>query len=251
MANLNEGMRPSDLEDLVLPMISVDEYESKIDDDAVVIGFYVGDRDAAEDLNRFIQKSPVVLLDTEVSPAPDQHGYYLVFVELLNDVRIVTNLEAILEEVSPLMGDADWQMRVRGLDEVMPFSKKVLTKHFNELRDENIDGDTEDETEGRVLEFFVASDLSNALLENNYLTLEGTGGTFRGELVGFDEAETIMVTHGLTESAVSLDLNDIALTLQMTRLLGEGWLSSRYADHMILQRVGSESCVLLRNARFV
>ena len=255
MAKLNEGMRPADLEDLVLPMISIDEYESKIDDNAVVIGFYVGDESAAQDLNRFIQKSPVVLLDTEVSPAPDQHGYYLVFVELLNDIRIVTNIEAILEEVSPLMGDEEWQMRLRGYEDgVIPFSTKVLTARFNELRSENVDGESEDVgdgTEGRVLEFFTPSDLSNVIIENNRVHLVGGADELRADLVEYGETETLMSHHGLNESAMSLDLTDIALSLKMTRLLGEGWMSSRFGDSMIIQHVGSESCVLLRNARFV
>ncbi len=251
MGNLTEGMRPGDLEDLVLPMITVDEYESKIDDKAVVIGFYVADRDAAEDLNRFIQKSPVVLLDTEVSPAPDQHGYYLVFVELLNDAQIVPNLEAILEEVSPLIDAEEWQMRLRGQDDgVIPFSSKLLKQRFTELRSENVDGD-EAETEGRIMEFFTPSDLSNAIFENNTLALTGSAGEFRAEVIGFGDAEDLMSANGLTESAISLGLGDIALSLQITRLLGEGWLSSRHGDHMILQHVASESSLLLRNARFI
>ena len=100
MAKINEGMRAGDLADLVLPMISVDEYESKIDDSSIVIGFYIHDQDAASDLNRFLQKSPIQIIDTEISPAPDQHGYYIVFVELINDRRIAKNIADILAEVS-------------------------------------------------------------------------------------------------------------------------------------------------------
>lgn len=250
MDKLTEGMRPGDLEDLVLPMVTVDEYESKIDDKAVVIGFYVADRDAAEDLNRFIQKSPTVLLDTEVSPAPDQHGYYLVFVELLNDAQIVPNLEAILDEVSPLIDAEEWQMRLRGNEGVVPFSAKLLKQRFTELRSENVDGE-EAETEGRIMEFFTPSDLSNAIFENNTLTLIGSAGEFHAEVVGFGDAEVLMSSNGLTESAISLGLGDIAMSLQITRLLGDGWLSSRHDSHLILQHVASESSLLLRNARFI
>jgi len=69
-APLREGLREGDLADLVLPMISVDEYESRIDkSQAIVIGFYVQDENAANDLNRFVQKSALPLLGTEVSRA--------------------------------------------------------------------------------------------------------------------------------------------------------------------------------------
>lgn len=92
-SKLTEGMRRGDLADLVLPLISVDEYDSKVDEkEAIVFGFYVHDRGAADDLNRFLQKSAVPLLDTEVSPAPDQHGFYMVFIEFLDNDRLPQNV---------------------------------------------------------------------------------------------------------------------------------------------------------------
>jgi hypothetical protein len=258
MATLNEGMRPGDLEDLVLPMLTIDEYESKLDDDAIVMGFYVSDKDAAGDLNRYIQKSPVQMLDTEVSPAPDQHGYYIVFIELLNDIRIVDNMEAILEEVSPLTATEEWQMRLRGNEEgVMPFSSKVLSHRFAELRSENVDGEPggghaeHPETESRVMEFFQPSDLKNVVIEGHRLVLTGHDSEFRAEIVAFGEAESLLDSYNLSESAFSLNLTDIAKSLKMTRLLGDGWMSSRLGEHSILQHVGSDSALLLRNARFV
>lgn len=258
MVKLLEGMRPGDLEDLVLPLLTIDEYESKLDDDAIVMGFYVSDRDAADDLNRYIQKSPVQLLDTEVSPAPDQHGYYIVFLELLNDIRIVDNMKAILDEASPLTGIEEWQMRVRGNEEgVMPFSTKVLERRFTKLRNENVDGEHEknasdpDETEGRVMEFFRPSDLQDVVFDGRRLALTGGAGKFLAEFVALGEAETLITEHHLNENAMDLGLEDIAKSLKMTRLLGDGWMSSRVGDYSILQHVGTESALLLRNARFI
>src|ERR1700733_10450117 len=93
---LLEGMREGDLADLVLPMISVDEYSSKIDNDqAIVVGFYVHEEMAARDLNRFLQKSAVPLLGTDVSPAPDSHGYFMVFCEMMDNDRLAQNVQAI------------------------------------------------------------------------------------------------------------------------------------------------------------
>ena len=93
---INEGLMKNDLAKLVLPIMSIDEYDSKIKDDAIVVAFYVTDKDPASDLNKFIQKSPVMLLDTEVSPAPNQDGFYLVFVEMDRSDMFKLNLHAIL-----------------------------------------------------------------------------------------------------------------------------------------------------------
>jgi hypothetical protein len=83
MSKLIEGMQANDLDFLIMPLISIDEYESKIDDRrAVVIGFYVTDNDPASELSAFIEKGTVPVLDTEVSPAPTEDGYYMVFVEM-------------------------------------------------------------------------------------------------------------------------------------------------------------------------
>lgn len=123
---LIEGMWAGDLADLVQPLVSIDEYASKLDSSAIAVGFYVQDRDAADDLNRFIQKSPVSIIDSDVSPAPDQRGYYLVFVELAFNERIVSNIASLLEEISPLVSVEKWQMRVRNLDGLYDFDNDRL-----------------------------------------------------------------------------------------------------------------------------
>ncbi len=125
-SKLYEGMWAGDLADLVQPLISIDEYASKIDDDAIVVGFYIHDKDAADDLNRFIQKSPVSIVDSDVSPAPDQRGFYNVFVEIAFNERLPASITALLDEVSPLASITDWQMRVRNLESTLPFDIEKL-----------------------------------------------------------------------------------------------------------------------------
>ena len=73
---LKEGMRENDLDDLVLPLITIDEYVSKIGDDkeVIVVGFFVEDEDPANDLSRFIDRSVTNILDTDVSPVPNEEG---------------------------------------------------------------------------------------------------------------------------------------------------------------------------------
>lgn len=247
MVNLREGMRAGDLEDLVLPLVSIDEYESKVSEKAVVVGFYVHDKDAADDLNRFIQKSPVQLLDTDVSPAPDQHGYYLVFVELENDRRIVDNIEDIVNEVTPLANTDEWHMQLRGSDGTMPFSRKVLSRRFAEMRDDEIvDDSQEDDTEHRVMEFLSHSDLSSAVVEDERVVLSSPQVEFHGVIAGIGDVETLMVENGLEDAAFSLDLHHVAECKRISQMLGEGWVSSRIGGHILVQRQGEEIALLLR-----
>src|SRR5690606_2952939 len=93
-----------DLQDLVLPMLSIDEFESKIDNDAIVVGFFVQDAEPAKDLERFIQKSAVTLLDTEVSTAPDNDGYFMLFLELSRDPASIKRILDIIDSLEGLTG---------------------------------------------------------------------------------------------------------------------------------------------------
>lgn len=121
-----EGMWANDLEDLVQPLVSIDEYESKVDSGAIALAFFINDRDAAEDLSRFLQKSSVPIIDSDVSPAPDQRGYYLVFCELAANDRFVENMCSVCEEVGQLGGIDNWQMKMRGLETIQPLDPKKI-----------------------------------------------------------------------------------------------------------------------------
>lgn len=243
---LLEGMREGDLEDLVLPMITIDEYASKLDENAIVIGFYVQDRDAAEDLNRFIQKSPVEMLDTEVSPAPDQHGYYICFIELLNDRRIVENIKTIMAEVSPLVANTEWQMRLRGLEGVKKFSSKTLDKRFTDLRAKV--AAAAKNSEGKVMEFLKPSDLHDVVIEDTTIRLVGRAGTITATFEAIGETDVLMSDHNLSESAVCLDFKVVSQGVKIAQILGEHWTATQIGSKTILQRTESTEALILDHA---
>lgn len=103
-SQIKEGVEYGDLKSLITTNISVAEFEPKTgtDDDVVVLGFYADDEAPANDLASFIEKSSVSVLDTEVSPAADEDGYYMVFVELDNE-DLMKKVFALIEDVSRLV----------------------------------------------------------------------------------------------------------------------------------------------------
>ena len=246
MHTLLEGMREGDLEDLVLPMITIDEYASKLDENAIVLGFYVQDRDAADDLNRFIQKSPVEMLDTEVSPAPDQHGYYICFIELLNDRRIVESIETLLAEVSPLVGNSEWQMRLRGLKGVQKFNAKTLDKRFTDLR-ARVASEAEEDN-GKVMEFLQPSDLQDVMIESSTIRLVSRIGTITATIDAIGDMDVLLADHNLTESAVSLDFKIVSQSVKIAQILGEHWTATQIGSKTLLQRTECSEALLLSHA---
>lgn len=235
-SNLTEGMRRGDLADLVLPLISVDEYQSKVSSsETIVLGFYVQDRDAADDLNRFLQKSAVPLLDTEVSPAPDQHGFYMVFVELLDNERLPQNVSDLLSEIKMLVDVDEWEMRVRNNDGLIPFSERAIARALEREKQKRKHED--------VLEFLRPSALMNAQIEDGMLIIEGSGERYAFELIELERMTAVLPR--LTE-AISLSMRAVARGNRLRRMLGETWQAWIAGEFTLLQRDNDPRGLLLR-----
>ena len=126
-SKLNEGLQENDLRDLLIPLLSIDEYESKIGaaDEVIVMGFFVESEDAADDLSRFINRSANEKLDTDVSPAPTESGYFVVFVEIMRDANAYKSIAAILDEIQNIVAisEEEWTFKSYQTDEVQPFNE--------------------------------------------------------------------------------------------------------------------------------
>lgn len=128
---IEEGLSENALDYLVQPLLSIDEYCSKISDKrAIVIGFFINDEDPANDLSNFIDRSSLPILDTEVSPAPTPEGYYMTFVEVQRDEEFPKTLIEMLKEVKNLTNVKDWTFQCPKHDEVLELDLKNLKKYL-------------------------------------------------------------------------------------------------------------------------
>jgi len=220
-----------------LPMISVDEYESKIDKNkAIVIGFYVHDEDAAKDLNRFLQKCYVSLLDTDISPAPDQHGYYLVFVEFLKNDLLGKNIKSILDDISPLADIDNWQMRIRKTKGVHDFDEKELVKAIKRL-------DKMNENQ-KIVNFLLETNFDQVGFEYNKLVLSTPKLKQTFSVLEFGDTETIM--EKMKKISVNVTLNEAVKANKLQGLLGENWIVSNCNDTFIIYNQYSDNCLVIR-----
>jgi len=136
--DLNEGMTRGALDHLVQPLISVDEYESKISDRrAIVVGFYVDDEHPANDLSNFIDRGSQPVLDTEVSPAPTPDGYFVVFVEIKRDEEFPKILMELLKDVNNISNVRDWSFTCPLHDGPIELTEDSLRKNLT-LDDEKV-----------------------------------------------------------------------------------------------------------------
>jgi hypothetical protein len=186
-----------------------------------------------------LQKSAVPLLDTEVSPAPDQHGYFMIFIELANNARLAENVADILGEITSLVDIEEWQMRVRDLDDLMPFSQNALTQALKKNEDKL--------AEQAILQFLQPSALNEAMIDGDMLILQGSGERFIFEVVGFNHIDDLLIQQSLTETGIRYNMRAVARTNRIARILGEGWQVLELDHFTLLQHSDSLQALLLTN----
>jgi len=88
-----------DLHDMLDDVFEIDSYASKMGDDKdiVTLSFSLRTKEAAEDLNSFIEKGYANVLDADVTAGEQSDGSYKVFVELERNKHIVDNIMEILD----------------------------------------------------------------------------------------------------------------------------------------------------------
>lgn len=149
------GLKAGDLTDLVSEIISIDEYESKLDDDAIVVALFCKFKEPANDLNKFIQKVGKDVIDTDVSPSVTESGDFVVFIEMYRNEHFITDLTYLMKYISELTDNDEWFFTCYKHDKVY------------ELNEENLENTVrlEDRETSDIAEFFSNSMIDNILIE--------------------------------------------------------------------------------------
>ena len=131
--DLRESLFSGDLNGLILPLVSINEYSAKIDEKAVVVAFFSDNPDAADDLSVFIEKSAIEeILDSEVSSAPDEDGQYLIFIEIENKKPVDIIIE-IIKIVNHVCKVDNWQFQAYKLPRTYALTRENLSAYFNKI----------------------------------------------------------------------------------------------------------------------
>lgn len=143
---LNEGLEFGDLKRLVHSELHIDEFKSKLGDDAdvVVVSFKVTGKEPANDLVGFIEKGYDCVLDADVSSGEMDDGDYIVFVELdrnpeapknilkmLNDIMNLTEQKSSAWRVRYYKSSKDYDLTEETLTSIIPLTPDNYRKKFN------------------------------------------------------------------------------------------------------------------------
>lgn len=113
---LNESLDHLDLENIVVPTVSVDEYVAHMGDDKsiVTVAFTVKGEQAAQDLSSWFERGYDYVLDAKVSDGEIEPGKYLVFVEMNRRRTVPERIITLLADLKTLTGLSvgDWTVVV-------------------------------------------------------------------------------------------------------------------------------------------
>lgn len=139
---LNEGLDYHDLEGIVTPKVTVDEYAAKMgkDSEIVTLSFIVNNKQAGSDLSDWFERGYDFVLDAQVSEGELSTGKYLVFVEMNRRTSVPKRIITLLEDLETLTGlpVKDWTVVVDG-EEYEPEEevlKQVITLSPQQYREE-------------------------------------------------------------------------------------------------------------------
>ena len=170
------SLKHEDLRGTILPTVSIDEFEPKAGEnlEVIVVAFYCLDQDPAEDLNTFIQRSPIDTLDVEVSPSTDDDGNYLVFVEMERNDLFPNKFQALLKDVTNVTGKMDWKVRTYFTDGVeYDYNDPVLYQYVIIEPEDYVSKDEFEvkELDENINKFFAASNVSDLTFDGKVTKL--------------------------------------------------------------------------------
>jgi len=242
--NLNESLRSNDLKDLVSEVFTVDQYKSKMGNDAdiVVLGFRVKEKHPATDLVEFIERGYTYILDADMSTGEEHDGQYQVFVELERNPQLPENLKHLLDGVSKLTGNKSWRFRYQKAPSSVEFNEQSVMEHIPMTPADYDNKITEIKTTD-VQEFFDQGTVEVTLESDNTITFSKPySGNIDATFIAIGDYEDVKET---LPGALSLDESSNSQVTFLNKYLGN-YDINKVGDKFLI-RNGTRAVVLQKN----
>lgn len=151
-SKLFEGLRAGDLQDMIYPVFTIDQFKSKMGEDknVVVMAFKSKEKMPAIDLMEFIEKGYKFVLDADMSTGEERDGRYSVFVELERTPSVPDQILEILRGVEKLTNCEEWSFQyfkdsnlyetnLENLSSHIPLDEEVYTSKMHQLKTEQVE----------------------------------------------------------------------------------------------------------------
>jgi hypothetical protein len=129
---LNEGLGYLDMENMVVPVLGIDEYSahSGDDDEIVTLSFIVRDHEAGEDLSDWLERGYDWVVDASVSEGELKSGQWVVFAELNRRSTVPARVMEVLSDLDTLtdVKAKDWKVSIDGKE--YPATEENIANHL-------------------------------------------------------------------------------------------------------------------------
>lgn len=241
---LNEGLRPLDLQEMVYPSFEVDTFSSKMgeDRDVCVLSFQVKDRAPAKDLMEFIEKGYHFVLDSDVSSGENDKGEYSVFVELSRTPKLAEQINELLYGVRKLTGIEDFKFKYHKSEGEHEVNEGTLSAVIP-LTPGAYDGLlTRVKTEG-IKRFFSKTLMDDLTVDGDIITIHKPYDV-KVQLRMIKEGSTDTILEGVTDP-IAVDEAATSEVFWLTKVLGDYHINKvgdtfvfdNHGQSMLLQRV--------------
>jgi hypothetical protein len=237
---LKEGLRPTDLQELVHEIFEVDSFKSKMgeDQDVCVVSFKVKDRSPAKDLMEFIEKGYPFVLDADVSSGEDNSGEYSVFVEISRSNKLAEQIKELTYGVKRLTGIDEFKFKYHKDSSVREATEENLKNHVPASADAYAGRMNRFKTEG-IKRFFNKTLMDDLTLDGDIITFHKPfNKQIKLRLVSEDDLQAIV------EAAPNVDDAATAETFWLTKVLGN-YEISKFGDRFLFTN-GNQSMILQR-----
>lgn len=228
---INENLKYNDLSGVMLPNVSLDEFEPKTGDkeNVAVIGFYVKEQSAGDDLLKYLHRSKFDIRDVEVTPNPDPDNNYMVFVEVDRQEGLLNTIVEISADVKNISGIENWKIKPLLSDDLLDLNSDEVKDYVIEtpeayISKEDFDNkrkqDADNAFEESVHNFFAKSNALNVEILDNKLTIKDYKNSTTLEFVTFGEGRATLEESGLSDLAIDSKF-DRELMSQLNSVRGE------------------------------
>lgn len=235
------ALRANDLKGTVSDLISIDEYKPKTGTDAeiIVVAFYAIDEAPAKDVDSFLERSYIDIVDVEVSPNPNEDGFYIIFIEMYRNDTFPDQLLKLVKEMDRITGGMEWKISPYLADNTYDIQDDewkqyvIYDKDAYLTKTEYKSKKKESITKESIYEYFKNSQLKNLDITDNICTLEGFRDTVVLEMTDLCDGDSLHEKHNFKDKAIILENIDRDV-LALRVMLGEGWETIQYSDSILL-----------------
>jgi DNA-dependent RNA polymerase auxiliary subunit epsilon len=240
---LNEGLRPMDLAEMVNDTFEVDTFRSKMgeDRDVCVLTFTVLDRNPAKDLMEFIEKGYDFVLDADVSSGENTNGEYSVFVELSRTKDLAEQIKELTYGIKKLTGISDWEFRYHKDGKKFQVSEETL-KSVIPPTPGAYDGLMSKMRVEGIKRFFSKTLMDDLTLDGNVITIHKHFDK-KVQLEMIKDGATESILEGI-EDGYSVDEAATSEVFWLTKVLGD-YTINKIGENFVFNN-GSRSMLLKR-----